>query len=414
MAKIQDLLSSWDVKKIRQDFPVLHQQVNGNPLVYLDNAATSQKPKSVIQAISQFYQKNNANVHRGLHYLSEQATSQYESVRKKVADWIHAPSEKNIVFVRGTTEGINLIASGLGQLLQKGDEVLVSQMEHHANIVPWQLLRDQMGLILKVIPMLENGELDMRAYQKLLTPKTKLLSITHASNALGVVNPIKDMIALARANNTSILIDAAQSIVHERLDVQSLGCDFLVFSGHKLFGPTGIGVLYVKEDWLKKLPPYQGGGDMILSVSFDETVYADAPQKFEAGTPNIAGVIGLGAALDYLKKLDWQVMAAYEKSLLSYATESLREIKGLKILADVEHKLPIIAFVLEDIHPHDIATIIDHSGIAVRAGHHCAEPAVRSFGYAASIRASFCFYNTFEEVDLLVKAIQNVKGLFKA
>jgi cysteine desulfurase/selenocysteine lyase len=414
MAKIQDLLSSWDVKKIRQDFPVLHQQVNGNPLVYLDNAATSQKPKSVIQAISQFYQKNNANVHRGLHYLSEQATSQYESVRKKVADWIHAPSEKNIVFVRGTTEGINLIASGLGQLLQKGDEVLVSQMEHHANIVPWQLLRDQMGLILKVIPMLENGELDMRAYQKLLTPKTKLLSITHASNALGVVNPIKDMIALARANNTSILIDAAQSIVHERLDVQSLGCDFLVFSGHKLFGPTGIGVLYVKEDWLKKLPPYQGGGDMILSVSFDETVYADAPQKFEAGTPNIAGVIGLGDALDYLKKLDWQVMAAYEKSLLSYATESLREIKGLKILADVEHKLPIIAFVLEDIHPHDIATIIDHSGIAVRAGHHCAEPAVRSFGYAASIRASFCFYNTFEEVDLLVKAIQNVKGLFKA
>lgn len=403
-----------DVAKVRADFPILNQLAHGHPLVYLDNAATTQKPLAVIETLDRYYRCENANIHRGIHLFSERATKSFEDVRTKVKQFINAKDCKEIIFLRGTTEAINLVAQCYARpRLQPGDEIIISAMEHHSNIVPWQLVCEQTGAVLKIIPMTESGELILETYQKLLTPRTKLVSIVHISNALGTINPVREMIELAHKQGIPVLLDGAQSIAHCAVDVQSLNCDFYAFSGHKMYGPTGIGVLYGKAELLQAMPPYHGGGDMISQVSFEKTVYKDIPYKFEAGTPHIAGVIGLGAAIDYLTKLGLEQIAAYEKELLDYATEAVKQIPGLNLIGTAKDKAGILSFTLANAHPHDIGTILDHQGIAIRAGHHCAMPVMEFFKVPATARASFAFYNTTDEVDILVNGLKKVQEIFQ-
>lgn len=403
----------FDVGKVRQDFPILKEKVRGKPLVYLDNAATSQKPQVVIDTIIRYYLAENSNIHRGIHFLSERATRAYEDARLKVKGFLNASSTQEVIFVRGTTEGINLVAQSYGRaFIKAGDEIIVSAMEHHSNIVPWQILCEQVGVRLRVIPINDNGELLIDEYERLLNAKTKIVSVAHVSNALGTINPIRQIIEMAHRWNAPVLIDGAQAAPHLAVDVQDLDCDFYAFSGHKLFGPTGIGVLYGKADLLEKMPPYQGGGDMIRSVTFEKTIYNTLPYKFEAGTSHIAGVIGLGSAIDYLGRIGLEKIAAYERGLLAYATDVLSVITGVRIIGTAKEKAGILSFVLNDVHPHDIGTILDCDGIAIRAGHHCAMPVMQRFGVPATARASFAFYNTKEEVDALVRAIHKVIEVF--
>ncbi len=398
-----------DIQKIRADFPILNQKVNGKPLVYFDNGATSQKPQVVIDAISKYYQEINANIHRGVHTLSQLATDAYEVARGKVQHHINAKHAHEVLFTSGTTFGINLVANGFVAILKPGDEVIVSHLEHHSNIVPWQMLCEKTGATLKVIPMSENGELIMSEYDKLLSEKTKIVAVNHISNALGIINPVKYMIDKAHEVGAAILIDGAQSVPHLKPDVQALDCDFYAFSGHKMCGPTGTGILYGKEEWLHKLPPYQGGGEMIKEVTFEKTTYADLPHKFEAGTPHIAGGIVLGTAIDYLNSVGFENIQKQELELLAYATERLSEIESLRIYGNSKNKTSVISFNIEGIHPYDIGTIIDKLGIAVRTGHHCAQPIMNFFGIPGTIRASFSFYNTKEEIDALVEAVKKAK-----
>ena len=398
-----------DLQKIRADFPILSQKVNGKQLVYFDNGATSQKPKVVIDAITKYYEEINANIHRGVHTLSQLATDAYEVSRRKIQNHINAKFPHEVIFTSGTTHAINAVANGFVSLLKTGDEVLVSALEHHSNIVPWQMLCERTGAILKVIPMNETGELIIPEFDKLLSDKTKIVAVNHISNALGTINPIEYMIEKAHEFGATILIDGAQATPHLKPDVQSLDCDFYVFSGHKICGPTGVGILYGKETWLNKLPPYQGGGEMIATVTFEKTTYADLPHKFEAGTPNIEGGIVLGTALDYLNEIGFDDIAAYEQELLVYATEKLQQIDGLKIYGTAENKASVLSFNIGGIHPYDIGTIIDKLGIAVRTGHHCAQPIMDFYNIPGTIRASFAFYNTKEEIDIFVEALQKAK-----
>jgi len=411
---VLDAKRKFDVKEIRNDFPILKREVNGKPLVYLDNAATSQKPQVVIDALTHYYTYDNANIHRGLYFLSELATEQYENARLKVKEFINAMSVAEIVFVRGTTEAINLVASTLcrAKYFKEGDEVLVSHMEHHANIVPWQLMSDRKKINLKVIPINDAGELDYDAFEKLVNEKTKLVSVVHISNALGSINPIKKIIDFAHSKKIPVLVDGAQAVPHLKIDVQDLDADFYAFSGHKVFGPTGIGVLYGKTEFLEMMPPYQGGGDMIRTVTFEKTTFDDIPRKFEAGTPNIAGGIGLGAAIDYLNQFDRNELAEYENELLKYGTEKLSEVDGLRIIGTAKEKASVISFIIKGIHPYDIGTIIDTDGIAIRTGHHCTQPIMQRFNVPATARASFAFYNTKEEIDKLVASLYKVKRMF--
>ena len=403
----------WDVERIRKDFPVLSQMVHGNRLVYLDNAASSQVPQMVIERGSQYLKHEHSNIHRGVHYLSERATAAYEEARGRVRGFINARSNQEVIFVRGTTEAINLVTQSYGRtFLKAGDEIIISAMEHHSNIVPWQMLCEQVGAKLRVIPINHDGEIVIDEYRRLLNDKTKFVSVTHVSNALGTIVPVKEIVALAHKMNVPVLLDGAQAVPHLRVDVQDLGCDFYAFSGHKMFGPTGVGVLYGRSDLLDKMPPYQGGGDMISLVTFEKTHYNVLPYKFEAGTPHISGGIGLGAAIDYLAALDWQGLAAHEHTLLSYATESLSNIGGLRIIGTAREKAGVLSFVFDHVHAHDIGTILDQEGVAVRSGHHCAMPVMQRFGVPATTRASFAFYNTVEEIDVLVKALHHALKVF--
>jgi len=404
----------YDVERIRADFPILYREVYGKPLVYLDNAATTQKPDAVIDRITRYYTSENSNVHRGVHLLSEIATAAYEAARSTVKRFINAGSEKEIVFVRGTTEGINLVASSYGRSnVNEGDEILISAIEHPSNIVPWQLLCRERGATLRIIPVNDAGELLMDELRAMLSERTRILAVGHASNALGTINPIREIIELAHANGTVVLIDGAQGIPHLEVDVQDLDCDFYTFSSHKVYGPTGIGVLYGKEALLEAMPPYQGGGDMILSVSFEKTTYNALPYKFEAGTPDIAGVVGLAAALDYVSAIGLPRIAAHEHDLLLYATARLEEIDGLRIIGTAREKASVISFVLEGVHPHDIGTILDQEGIAVRTGHHCAQPVMTRYNVPATGRASFGLYNSRDEVDALVRGLGKVIEVFR-
>ena len=405
--------AAFDVAKIREDFPILRQRVHGKPLVYLDNAATSQKPQLVIDTLTRYYTEENSNVHRGLHSLSQQATQDYEEARGKVKRFINASDDREIIFVRGTTEGINLVAHSYGrQQIGEGDEIIVSAMEHHSNIVPWQILCQERGSHLRVIPINDDGEILMDEYERLLGPRTKLVSIVHLSNSLGTINPIEQIVEMAHGYGARVLLDGAQSTPHMAIDVREIDCDFFVFSGHKLYGPTGIGVLYGKADLLESMPPYQGGGDMIKSVTFEKTIYNSLPYKFEAGTPNIGGVIGLGAAIDYVTDVGLEHISAYEHELLQYGTHSLSAVGGLRLIGTAREKAGILSFSLEGIHPHDIGTILDTEGIAIRTGHHCTQPVMDRFGVPATARASLAFYNTKEEIDALVKGIDKVIEVF--
>jgi cysteine desulfurase/selenocysteine lyase len=402
-----------DVSRIRRDFPILAQRVHGKPLVYLDNAATSQKPQSVLDALTRYYTTENSNVHRGIHYLSEQATADYEDARSKVKGLLNASDDREIVFVRGATEGINLVAGSYGRSnVGQGDEVIISAMEHHSNIVPWQILCQERGAYLRVVPMNDDGDLLVDEYERLLGPRTKLVSIVHVSNSLGTINPVRRIIEMAHSRGVPVLVDGAQSAPHMNVDVQELDCDFFVFSGHKLYGPTGIGALYGKAGLLEAMPPYQSGGDMIKSVTFEKTTYNSLPYKFEAGTPNIGGAIGLGAAIDYITDIGMDRMSAYEHDLLKYGTERLSTISGLQLIGTAREKADILSFVLRDIHPHDIGTILDNEGIAIRTGHHCTQPVMDHFGIPATARASLAFYNTREDIDALVKGIDKVIEVF--
>ncbi|MFC6877434.1 aminotransferase class V-fold PLP-dependent enzyme [Flavobacterium myungsuense] len=398
-----------DIHKIRTDFPILTQKVNGKPLVYFDNGATSQKPQVVIDAISNYYKEINANIHRGVHTLSQLATDAYEASRYKIQNHINAKFSHEVIFTSGTTHGINLVANGFASILKLGDEVLVSAMEHHSNIVPWQMLCEKTGAILKVIPMNDKGELILSEFDKLLSEKTKIVTVNHISNALGTINPIKYIINKAHEIGAAVFIDGAQAVSHLKPNVQELDCDFYAFSGHKMFGPTGTGILYGKEAWLNTLPPYQGGGEMIKEVTFEKTTYAELPHKFEAGTPNIADGIALGTAVDYINSIGIENIQEQEKELLEYGTKRLLEIEGLKIFGTAEAKTSVISFNIEGIHPYDIGTIIDKLGIAVRTGHHCAQPVMNFFQIPGTIRASFAFYNTKEEIDIMVEAIKKAK-----
>ena len=402
-----------DLEAIRRDFPILSRKVRGKALVYLDNGATAQKPHSVIETIDHYYRHYNANIHRGVHTLSEEATAAYEGARDRIRKFINAGDRREIIFVRGATEAINLVATCLGwSTLKKGDEIIISAMEHHSNIVPWQLLCERSGAVLRVVPINEAGELILDVYGRLLSERTKLVAVTHISNALGTVNPIGKIIDMAHANGSLVLVDGAQAVPHAPVDVQSLDCDYYAFSGHKLYGPTGIGVLYGKRSLLEKLPPYQGGGDMIKVVSFEKTLYNDLPYRFEAGTPDIAGVIGLGAAVDYVSRIGLDRIAEYEQGLLAYATGAVQGITGLRIIGTAKDKAAILSFVLNGIHPHDLGTILDHDGIAIRTGHHCAMPVMDFYRVPATARASLAFYNTREDIDALVRGIENAKQVF--
>src|SRR3954463_12860553 len=420
MAIVEELIpikpkpsGDWDVERIRKDFPVLSQRVNGKPLVYLDNAASSQVPTMVIERGAQYIQQEHSNIHRGVHYLSMRATTAYEGAREKVKRFINARDVKECIFVRGATEGINLVMHGYGRkFIGAGDEIIISAMEHHANIVPWQMLCEEKGARLRVIPMNDAGELLLDEYDALLNERTKIVAIAHISNSLGTINPIKEMIERAHKYGVPVLIDGAQGIVHLPIDVQDLDCDFYAFSGHKMFAPTGSGVVYGKAELLEKMNPFQGGGSMIRTVTFEKTTYAGLPNKFEAGTPAIASQIGLGAAIDYLNIIGREKAAAYEHELLRYATERLNAIEGVRIIGTAREKLSVLSFTIENVHPHDIGTILDQQGIAIRAGHHCAQPVMQRFCVPATARASFAFYNTREEVDKLAEAVQKVIEIF--
>ena len=396
-----------DIQKIRADFPVLDQQVNGSPLIYFDNAATTQKPKSVIDALSHYYASDNANIHRGIHALAERATTAFELTRTKIKEFINAPSSDQIILTAGTTGSINLVAQTFGRAnFSKGDKILISNLEHHSNIVPWQMIAEEKGAIIEVIPVDERGVLDLEAYRNLLDASVKLVAVNHVSNAIGTINPIAEMIQLAHAHGAKVMIDGAQSIAHLDIDVQALDIDFFAFSAHKLFGPTGVGVLYGKRELLESMPPYQGGGEMIKEVSFEGTTYNELPYKFEAGTPNIADVIALSAAIDYVNALSKEALFTQELALLAYATEQLNTIPGLRIIGTAPDKIAVISFVMDGIHPQDLGVLLDKFGIAIRTGHHCVQPLMKRFGLPGTCRASFAFYNTFEEIDLFVKALR--------
>src|SRR5438094_1761160 len=404
-----------DVAKLRAEFPALQLKVRGSALVYLDNAATSQKPRAVLDALTRYYEEGNANVHRGVHYLSEHATAAYDGAREKARRFLGAKEAREVLFVRGTTEGVNLVASSFGHAnLKRGDEVLVSAMEHHSNIVPWQLICEERGARLTVIPMNRRGELLLDEYEKLLGPRTKFVAVVHVSNSLGTINPIREMVRLAHAKGIPVLVDGAQAAPHLPIDVQALGCDFYTVSGHKMFGPTGIGLLYGRADRLEALPPYQGGGDMIRSVTFAKTTFAPIPAKFEAGTPHIAGAIGLGAAIDYLGGLDREALAIHEQDLLGYATDQLAALPGVRLIGTAAHKASVVSFVVEGVHAHDGGSIADQQGVAIRTGHHCTQPVMDFFGLPATARASFAFYNTRADVDALVAAVEKVQQVFGA
>ena len=403
----------FDVERVRRDFPILAQRVNGHPLAYLDNSASSQHPEAVIDSIGRYYRESHANVHRGVHTLSQRATEAYEGAREKVRRFINARSVREIVFVRGTTEAINLVAQSYGRAnFKRGDEIVLTWLEHHANIVPWQMLASELGVILRVVPIDERGMVDADAFERLLGPRTRLVAFAHVSNALGTVLPVERLIAAARARGIPSLIDGAQAIPHLKIDVQALDCDFYAFSGHKMFAPTGIGVLYGREALLEAMPPWQGGGDMILTVSFTQTTYNALPYKFEAGTPNIADAVGLGAAIDYLGRLDWQAVTAYEEELLEYATRRVSAIPGIRLIGTADRKVSVLSFVMDGVHAHDLGTILDADGIAVRTGHHCAMPVMEYFKVPATARASFAFYNTFEEADRLAAALARAREVF--
>ena len=408
-----DLVKAFDVDLARKEFPILQQEINGNPLTYLDNAATTQKPEAVINAVCDYYRHMNSNIHRGVHTLSQRATEAYESSRATLMNFLGARNPGEIIFVRGATEGINLVAqSFLRPRLQPGDEIILSTLEHHSNIVPWQILREQEGAVLKVAPVDERGVVDLQRYLELFSEKTRFVGLSHVSNALGTINPVQEMISIARERGVPVLLDGAQAAAHQRVNVEELGCDFYVVSGHKMYGPTGIGALYGQQDRLEAMPPYHGGGEMILSVSFDETVYNQLPYKFEAGTPNIAGAIGMGAAIEYMESIGVDAIEAHEKALLDYSTSRLSAIEGVEISGTAPQKAAILSFNISGAHPHDAGTILDQEGIAVRAGHHCAQPALESLGVQATVRASFALYNTFKEVDRLVDGIGKVQEVF--
>ena len=405
--------SGLDVEQLRKDFPILSQRLRGKPLVYLDNAATSQKPRSVIDAVGRFYAAENANIHRGVHFLSERATVAYEAVRERVARFLNAPTPGEIVFTRGTTEAINLVAQSWGRsTIRPGDELLVTAMEHHSNLVPWQLLASQTGATVRAVPITDAGELDLDAFDRLLTDRTRLLALTHVSNALGTVNPVRTLVARARARGVVTLVDGAQSAPHLPVDVQALGCDFFAFSGHKALGPTGVGVLYGRAALLERMPPWQGGGDMIETVTLEGSTFARPPARFEAGTPMIAEVIGLGAALEYVDSIGHSAIGAWEEELLACATEQVGNLDGIRLIGTAREKAAVLSFVVQGVHPHDVGTVLDDDGIAVRAGHHCAQPVMHRFGVPATVRASFAFYNTHEEIAALVRGLRRVRTLF--
>lgn len=403
-----------NVEEIRKDFPILHRQVNGKPLVYFDNGATSQKPQQVIDVINRYYQHENSNIHRGIHTLSQEATDAYEKARTTVQQFINAKHHHEVIFTSGTTGSINLVASSFGKKhLQAGDEIIISAMEHHSNIVPWQMICEEKGAILKVIPISDKGELLMDEFEKLLSSKTKLVSITHVSNTLGTINPVKEIIKLAKAVGAAILIDGAQAVPHTKVDVQALDCDFYAFSAHKMFGPTGVGILYGKEAILNDLPPYQGGGDMIKTVTFEKTTYNELPHKFEAGTPNIVGGLGLAAAIDYMNNIGIANIEAYEHELLNYATGKIKQIEGVRIIGEAANKASVLSFLVDGTHPSDIGMIIDKLGIAIRTGHHCTEPLMNRFDIPGTARASFAFYNTKEEIDVFIKALERAVNMLR-
>jgi cysteine desulfurase/selenocysteine lyase len=402
-----------DVAKVRADFPILQQEVRGRPLVYLDSAASAQKPQAVMDAITRFYTHDNANVHRGVHTLSERATAAFEGARETMARFLHARDAKEIVFVRGTTEAINLVVQTFGRKnIGPGDEVLITALEHHANIVPWQMLCEQQGATLRNVPVDKNGDLALERLDELLTPRTRILALTHVSNALGTVVPVKELIRRAHAKGIPVLVDGAQAVPHFPVDVVDLDCDFYAFSGHKLFGPMGIGVLYGKKERLEAMPPYQGGGDMILSVTMEKTIYNRVPYRFEAGTPDVAGAVGLAAAIDYLERVGLEAIAAHDRELLAYAEQVLGKVPGVRLLGRGRERSGVVSFVMEDIHPHDIGTILDREGVAIRTGHHCAQPLMQCFGVAATARASLALYNTREDVDALVRGLHKVREVF--
>jgi len=402
-----------DIERVRQDFPVLHQEVRGKPLVYLDNAATSQKPIQVIEALSRYYGYQNANIHRGVYYLSEEATAAYEAARVKTQRFLNAANPDEVVFVRGTTEAVNLVASTYGRLLlQPRDEVVISAMEHHSNIVPWQMLCESVGADLRVAPIDTSGTLIVSEYEKLLGPRTKIVALVHVSNSLGTINDVKHLVRLAKDKSAVVLIDGAQAAPHIPIDVQDIGCDFYTASGHKMYGPTGIGALYGRMELLEAMPPYQGGGEMIRSVTFEKTTYAPPPAKFEAGTPHIAGAIGMGVAIDYLERLGWDFVHEQERVLLEYALERLPTVPGLKIIGSADSRASVVSFTVDGIHAHDIGTIVDQEGVAIRTGHHCTQPVMDFFGVPATARASFAFYNTVEEVDTLTEALMEAREVF--
>jgi len=410
----REISTAYDIATIRDDFPILREIVHGKPLIYIDNAATAQKPQVVIDALERYYSHDNSNVHRGVHTLSMRATKEFESTREKVREFINAADEREIIFVRGTTEAVNLVAQSYGRAnVGAGDEVVVSEMEHHSNIVPWQLLCEEKGAKLRVIPMNDAGELIIDEYKKLLTAKVKIVSVAHVSNSLGTINPVRDMIKLAHEHGIPVMLDGAQATPHIPVDVRALDCDFFAFSSHKMYGPMGIGVLYGKRDILEAMAPYQGGGDMIKSVTFEKTTYNTLPFKFEAGTPNVGDVIGLGAVIDYIRTIGYAGIAAHESDLLHYATERLSSIDGVRIIGTAAHKSSVLSFVIDGIHPHDVGTIVDRAGIALRTGHHCTQPVMQHFNVPATSRASFGIYNTRDEVDALVAALGTVKEVFK-
>ena len=395
------------------DFPILGREIHGKRLAYLDNGATTLKPKSVVDKLANHYLMETSNIHRGVHHLSEMATKEYEDAREKVRAFINARETAEIIFTSGTTESINLVTQSFGRAnIKSGDEILITAMEHHSNIVPWQMLCEETGAVLKVIPMNDKGEIIFEEFEKLISEKTKILSVVYISNALGTINPVREMIAKAKSLGVPVLLDAAQTVAHTAIDVQELDCDFMAFSGHKMFGPTGIGVLYCKKDLLEKMPPWKGGGDMILSVTFEKTIYNKLPARLEAGTPNIAGVIGLGAAVDYINKLGWDFIHEQEAKLLDYGTKALGNIDGLRIIGTAKKKAGVISFWMDDVHPHDIGTLLDHEGVAIRTGHHCAQPVMKHFGIPATARASFSIYNTTEDFDQLVEGIKKIKEMF--
>ena len=412
-AAAHDVAPGFDVERVRADFPILQKRVRGRDLVYLDNAATSQKPKAVIEAITRYYESDNANIHRGVHHLSERATAEFEAARKSLQIFLNARHVEEIVFVRGTTEAINLVAQTYGRAnVSAGDEVVITALEHHSNIVPWQMLCEERGAKLRIVPINDDGELILEEFHRLLGPRTKIVAVSHVSNALGTVNPVPDIVQMAHARNIPVLIDGAQATPRLAVDVQTLDCDFYAFSGHKSYGPTGIGALYGKANLLEAMPPYQGGGDMIRSVTFERTTYNKIPHKFEAGTPDVSGAVGLNAALEYLNGLGMGNIAAHEAELLAYATDAVSAIPGIRLIGTAKERAGVLSFVMDGVHPHDIGTILDQEGIAIRTGHHCAQPVMERFGIDATARASFGLYNTKREIDALVRGIHKVKGVF--